>query len=65
MHNVAEVLWVELRGEVRGVDQVTKHHGELATFSMWPWSDPHNESLVLRGEDSRDQRGDGPRWLFV
>src|SRR5262245_26863437 len=34
-HHVTPVFRVELRGQLGGLDQVAKHHGQLATFSVW------------------------------
>jgi hypothetical protein len=34
-HHVTPVFRVELAGESRGVHEVTEHHGELPSFSLW------------------------------
>src|SRR5215467_10736359 len=34
-YDVPIVFWVELGGESGRIDQITEHHGELATFRIW------------------------------
>src|SRR5215467_7918752 len=35
LNHLSQVLRIELGGEFGRIDQITEHHGELATFGCW------------------------------